>query len=91
MIKWLTDAPPNGVVRMKQLFEAKEVIPFSKSTLWRLVAAGKFPQPYKMSKGITVWRIREIREWLKDPVAFSVEPKWNSDPDDKQTGDKSES
>ena len=53
--------PDTGFVRQSQL---KAVIPFSAATLWRKVAAKTFPQPVKLSPGVTAWRVEEVRAWM---------------------------
>ena len=39
-------------------------LPFSAPTLWRMVKAGKFPAPYKLSERVTAWRVGAVREWI---------------------------
>jgi predicted DNA-binding transcriptional regulator AlpA len=53
-----------GYVRQAQLIP--DVLPFSAATLWRLVKAGEFPAPVKLSKRVTAWRISDIKKWLND-------------------------
>lgn len=40
------------------------VLPFSATTIWRKCRQGQFPQPIKVSAGITAWRVGEIRAYL---------------------------
>lgn len=40
------------------------MLPFSPATLWRKVKAGDFPQPIRVSPGITAWSLAEIETWL---------------------------
>lgn len=54
--------PETGFVRQKQL--VPNIVPFSASTLWAKVRAGKFPAPVKLSEGVTAWRVEEVREWM---------------------------
>lgn len=39
-------------------------LPFSAPTLWRLVRAGAFPAPTKLSARVTAWKCGDIREWM---------------------------
>ena len=39
-------------------------LPFSKSTLWRMVRDGKFPAPIKLSPRVTAWKCESVREWI---------------------------
>ena len=37
----------------------------SKSTIYRLVKAGRFPSPIKPTPGISAWDAEEVDEWLE--------------------------
>lgn len=62
--------PATGFVRLAQLVhdprkpQNAAPLPFSKATLWRMVNAGTFPAPIKLSERITAWRVDEVREWI---------------------------
>jgi predicted DNA-binding transcriptional regulator AlpA len=58
-----TEVGQTGYVRQSQLIPY--VVPFSSSTLWRMVKAGKFPQPVKLSERVTAWRVEDIRAWMQ--------------------------
>ena len=49
-------------------------LPFSAPTLWRMVAAGTFPKPLKLSTRVTVWKVGEIRAWMEQQTARAYEP-----------------
>jgi prophage regulatory protein len=56
--------PIEGFLRLKQIVGNKTtpaIIPISKSSWWAGVKEGKFPQPIKLGKRTTVWRISDIR------------------------------
>jgi len=63
--------PSTGYLRQRHLVaksrEAipKVLLPFSPSTLWRMVRAGAFPAPVKLSQGVTAWRVEDVRAWLE--------------------------
>lgn len=57
--------PDTGFVRQKLLLR---FVPFSKSTLWRRVNGGLFPAPIRLSVGITVWRVEDVRRWIAERV-----------------------
>lgn len=40
------------------------IVPVSASSVWRMVASGKFPKPTKLGEKTTVWNVGEIRAWL---------------------------
>lgn len=53
-----TQLPETGFVRLSDVLE---FIPVGKSTFWAGVKSGKYPQPVKLSKGVTAWRAEDIR------------------------------
>ena len=40
----------------------------SRTSLYRLLAAGKFPRPVHPLPGVTAWRAGDIRQWLRSQV-----------------------
>lgn len=44
------------------------VVPFSRSTWWNGVKAGKYPAPVKLGPRITAWKVEDIRA-LIDSIA----------------------
>lgn len=59
----LSTLPNDHYLRISDL--AKKVLPISSASIWRKVKEGSFPTPTKISKGITAWRVEDIREWLE--------------------------
>jgi len=49
-------------IRMRDLVK---MVPVSKAHIWRLVQAGKFPRPIKLSEKCTAWKVADIEDWLK--------------------------
>jgi len=47
-------------------------LPFSAATLWRMVAAGSFPKPLKLSPRVTAWRVADVRTFLQAPQRVDV-------------------
>jgi prophage regulatory protein len=45
------------------------MFPFSDTTLWRMVKAGKFPKPVKLSGGITAWPAPDVDAWQQSRAA----------------------
>ena len=39
-------------------------LPVSPATLWRWVREGRFPQPFKIGRSITVWNLGEVEAFL---------------------------
>ena len=62
------ELPAVGYVRQSQLIGVPDkpgILPFSSPTLWRLVKAGKFPAPVKLSNRVTAWDVALIRAWMQ--------------------------
>jgi prophage regulatory protein len=56
--------PIEGFLRLNQIIGSKTlpaIIPISKSSWWAGVKEGRFPQPVKLGKRTTAWRIADIR------------------------------
>lgn len=46
--------------------EVVAIVPFSRTTLKRLVAEGKFPQPFKLSPNLNLWHKSEVIAWVNE-------------------------
>lgn len=62
-------------LREKQLIGDKKsgtpgILPFSHATLWRMVSAGTFPKPLKLTERTTAWPTAEVRMWIGDPLGY---------------------
>ncbi|MEN6373837.1 MAG: AlpA family phage regulatory protein [Smithella sp.] len=56
--------PIDGFLRLNQIIGSKTepaIIPVSKSSWWAGVKEGRFPQPIKLGKRTTVWRVSDIK------------------------------
>lgn len=62
------DLPETGLVRQSQLIPG--VLPFSHTTLWRMVKRHAFPAPVKLSPRMSAWRVEEVRAYLADPAGY---------------------
>ena len=61
--------PDEAFVRQKTLLQLG-LIPWSAASLWRKCRSNQFPQPIKISPGVTAWRVGQIREWAADPAGY---------------------
>jgi prophage regulatory protein len=50
--------------RLISLPAVREATGLSRSTIFRLVANARFPEPVRPSKGRIAWREREVLAWL---------------------------
>ena len=53
--------PRTGFLRQPQVLQ---LVPISKSTLWRRIQAKTFPQPVKLSVRVTAWRAEDVYGWI---------------------------
>lgn len=58
---WLRESQ---LVRSPKRPNSTAPLPFSAPTLWRMVRAGKFPAPAKLSARVTAWQVASVRHWL---------------------------
>lgn len=49
---------------MARIKEVRKSTTFAESTIWKHVKENKFPKPIKLSTGITVWRIKDINDFI---------------------------
>lgn len=55
------DGSLTGFIRLPQVLA---LVPISRTTLWRHVAAGTFPAPVKLFASVTAWRVEDVRSWI---------------------------
>jgi prophage regulatory protein len=58
-----TGLPPGTYVRLPELLR---VVGFSRATLYRMIADGKFVRPIKFSERISAWDSDAVRSWIDD-------------------------
>ena len=68
----MNEVPHTGYMRIKQIIGCPKsrppimpLIPVGKSTWWQGVKSGRFPQPIKIGKRITVWRAEDIYRFIE--------------------------
>jgi predicted DNA-binding transcriptional regulator AlpA len=69
-----TAQPSKDLLGLEDL-HARGVAPFSRTHLWRLIKAGKFPAPVAVGGGARkAWRASDIEAWLNElePIRKAV-------------------
>jgi predicted DNA-binding transcriptional regulator AlpA len=61
--------PEKGCIRLKHILQLIDV---SKSTWWKGVKDGRFPQPVRFGSRLTMWRVEDIRMLIEQGNC-----KWN--------------
>lgn len=51
-------------LRLLDASQILELVPVSRTTLWRWVESGEFPRPLKVG-GTNLWQNVEVRSWLR--------------------------
>lgn len=55
------------VIRLAQLASTKSsqgLLPVSQATIWRWVRQNKFPAPFKLGEGTTVWSAEAVEQFV---------------------------
>ena len=55
--------------RFLRLPEVQKTVPLSRSRIYELIAANRFPAPVKLSERASAWDLDEIEAWLNARVA----------------------
>jgi prophage regulatory protein len=58
----MPDLPQTGLLRIKQVLQ---FVPVSRSSWWKGVKEGRYPQPVKLSQRITCWKATDIRRLVE--------------------------
>lgn len=67
--------PDSAVVRINTLVGGPApVVPYSKQSVYRLMACDKFPKSHRIGLRTAVWRVGDIRAWLNERAAAPVVP-----------------
>jgi prophage regulatory protein len=66
----MTMSNTDRIIRLKTVLDRTGL---SRSTLYRKIGEGTFPQQVKISVHGTGWRESAINLWIADPVAFRDE------------------
>ena len=59
------DLPDMALIQIRPLI-GYGILPYSATTIWRKCRINEFPKPIKVSRGITAWRVGDIRTHLND-------------------------
>ncbi len=50
-------------IRFKEL---RKSIPLGRTTIWRMMREGRFPQSRRIGKMATAWLESEVEDWIKE-------------------------
>lgn len=66
-------ANPDTSERFVRLSEVRNRIPFSRSTIYRLISESEFPRPYSLGEHAKGWKESEINAWIQSRKWVAVE------------------
>lgn len=68
-----TQQNPVGVKdRLLRLPDVEQLTGCKKSTVYGLMAAGKFPKNVKLTRRLSVWRESDVQRWIGEQSAENV-------------------
>lgn len=54
--------------KLLRLSEVRDRVPYSRSTIYQLIAQGKFPKPISIGERAVAWLESEIDEWIEGRI-----------------------
>jgi prophage regulatory protein len=61
-------------MKLLRLSEVLQKIPYSRSAIYRLIAAGEFPPPSKIGPRTAVWTEDQVDEWIRTKICAGITP-----------------
>ncbi len=58
--------PSKTLIRLPQV---QAIVPYSRSTIYHLIAAGEFPPPVKLGPRASAWVKSEVEAWAESRIA----------------------
>lgn len=68
------ESPPPLVGRVR-IAQIVPVVGLSRPTIYRMIAAGEFPAPQRISARASLYDAAEVCDWLRDPLAWAARNK----------------
>ena len=57
-----------------RLRDVVRITSMSRSTIYRRVAAGRFPRPISLGGRASAWKGTELQAWIEDPMTYRAAP-----------------
>lgn len=57
--------------RLLRLADVRDRVPYSRSTIYQLIAEGKFPKPVNLGARAVAWLECEIEAWIAERIERS--------------------
>jgi prophage regulatory protein len=65
----------NPSEKFLRLPSVRQRIPYSRATIYRLIALGEFPRPVSLGARAVAWRESEVDAWMQSRIAALRETK----------------
>ena len=79
---WFDKLSDSALIKLDRIVKTPDnpqpLVDTSRSTWWRWVAAGSAPEPVRPTAGTTLWRVGDLRQWLRDPKQFKSKARVNN-------------
>ena len=59
-------------IKFLRLPQVKEITTLSRSSIYRMVAAGDFPKQIPVGSNQVVWVKQQVEEWMEQQIAAAV-------------------
>lgn len=59
---------PESPLRFLRLADVRARVPYSRSTIYQLVAEGKFPKPIRLGERAVAWLESEVDAWIASRI-----------------------
>lgn len=54
--------------RLGRLPQVREVVPYSRSEIYRLISLGQFPKPIPIGARAVAWDMDEVQSWIRERI-----------------------
>ena len=64
----------NKLVELLTIRQVKDITTLSRASIYRFMAAGRFPNSIQLSPNRRAWRLSEVLEWNESPLDWGRDP-----------------
>ena len=64
----------NKLVELLTIRQVKDITTLSRASIYRFMAAGRFPKSVHLSPNRRAWRLSEVLEWNESPLDWGRDP-----------------
>jgi prophage regulatory protein len=60
---------PQSIKTLLRLPQVRQVVPLSRSEIYRRIAVGKFPKPIKLGARVVAWDFDEVQAYVREKLS----------------------